>query len=1046
MRRFLEWVLRYRVAVIAATAAATVALGSQVTKLQVIIDPNSFLPKQHPFVRATDEVERRFGSEYVVVIGVTANSGDIYQPSVLQKVQRITAKIQDLPNVVSGNVLSLTARKAKDIVGDADGMVVRPLVDGAPEDPATLDALRAAMARNPAYVGTVVSEDGRTTAILAEFRDPGPGGFRSIVDRLTPIVDAERDASVRIAIGGLPPYLNAMEVYSERIAWLFPLAVLLTGLIHYEAFRTLQGLILPLVTAFLAVLWSLGFMGFARVPMDVFNITTPILILAVAAGHAVQILKRYYEEYNRLRTDDTLSPREANHGAVIASLSRTGPVMLVAGIVAALGFLSLLVFELSAVRTFGVFAGVGILSALVIELTLVPAVRSLLPPPAARERARERERRGWDRAVERVAAAIATRRSVVFATALVIAGISAAGAAQVQVDESMKGLFWDDMPIVQDDSHLNEQLAGTNTLYLLVRGNRPDAMKDPAVLQAMERTQAFLEQDANVGKTLSLTDFVKRMNRSMNGDDPAADRVPTDGALVSQYLLLYSMSGDPGDFDTYVDYDYQHANMWVFLKTDSSAYFTELASRLVPFIEREFPKDVSVEIGGSVAMAAAVRETIIRSKTLNMVQIGAVVLIVTAIVFRSIVGGLMVLVPLAGAVLANFGVMGWFGIPLNVPNALTSAMAFGIGADYAIYLLFRMREEYAQGASEEESAKLALLTAGKAVLFVAAAVGGGYATLLLSWGFNFHIWMAILISSAMVISSIATLTLIPALALVLRPRFIFGEQWRVALRARTAASTAAALLVLAATASAQSVPARDIMSRNFTVQRVPDSTSDAEIVLTNRVGQERRRKIVSTTKLKTNGIDNRRMTRFLSPPDVRDTAVLTVENSEGDDDIWIYLPALKKVRRLVASNKKDSFAGTDFTYGDVIGYRIDDWEHTVTGEETIDGAANYVVDSTPKTPAVRDATGYSKRRSWIRKDNFVQTKGEFWDRAGQLLKAVRFTDIRLVDSARQRWQPMKLEAINAQTGHRTVITLENFKANQGVKDEFFSARYLEEGR
>jgi outer membrane lipoprotein-sorting protein len=384
-----------------------------------------------------------------------------------------------------------------------------------------------------------------------------------------------------------------------------------------------------------------------------------------------------------------------------------------------------------------------------------------------------------------------------------------------------------------------------------------------------------------------------------------------------------------------------------------------------------------------------------------------------------------------------------------VPNALTSAMAFGIGADYAIYLLFRMREEFAHGVPAEEAARSALLTAGKAVLFVASAVAGGYATLLASWGFNFHIWMALLISTAMVVSAIATLTLIPALALALRPRFIFGEQWRTSLQPRPAATTAAAvaLLLAAATgATGQPLPAHEIMARNFVVQRVPDSTSDAEIVLTNRAGQERRRKIVSTTKLKANGLDNRRMTRFLSPPDVRDTAVLTIENAAADDDIWIYLPALKKVRRLVASNKKDSFAGTDFTYGDVIGLRVDDWDHAIVGEETVDGAATYVIESTAKTAATRDVSGYSKRKSWIRKDNFVQIKGEYWDRAGQLLKTVRFADVRLVDAARQRWQPMRLEAANVQTGHRTVITLENFTANEGVKDEFFSTRYLEAGR
>ena len=111
------------------------------------------------------------------------------------------------------------------------------------------------------------------------------------------------------------------------------------------------------------------------------------------------------------------------------------------------------------------------------------------------------------------------------------------------------------------------------------------------------------------------------------------------------------------------------------------------------------------------------------------------------------------------------------------------------------------------------------------------------------------------------------------------------------------------------------------------------------------------RKFSSRTKLKENGVDTMRMTRFSSPADVKNTVSLLIENAEGDDDIWIYLPALKKVRRLVAANKRDAFVGTDFSYGDMIGHKVDDWQHTIAGEETIDGRATWIVESTPARSA-----------------------------------------------------------------------------------------------
>src|SRR5205823_2130574 len=158
-----------------------------------------------------------------------------------------------------------------------------------------------------------------------------------------------------------------------------------------------QGFILPLVTAMFSVTWGLGFMGALGFPLDIFNAPTPILILAVAAGHAVQLLKRYYEEYYRLVHDTSLTLKQANEMAVIESLCGVGPVMMIAGGVAALGFFSLIIFEIATIRTFGVFTGVGILSAVVLEMTFIPAVRSLLRPPREAEHRVDNENRIWSR-------------------------------------------------------------------------------------------------------------------------------------------------------------------------------------------------------------------------------------------------------------------------------------------------------------------------------------------------------------------------------------------------------------------------------------------------------------------------------------------------------------------------------------------------------------------------------------------------------------------------------------------------------------------------
>ena len=244
--------------------------------------------------------------------------------------------------------------------------------------------------------------------------------------------------------------------------------------------------------------------------------------------------------------------------------------------------------------------------------------------------------------------------------------------------------------------------------------------------------------------------------------------------------------------------------------------------------------------------------------------------------------------------------------------------------------------------------------------------------------------------------------------------------------------------------SGWALTAVEIMEKNFIVGKYPDSTSESTMTLTNKSGQQRVRKTFGTSKLDTNGIDNKRMTRFLEPADVKGTVSLLVEHSDKDDDIWIYLPSLKKVRRLISSNKKDSFVGTDFSYGDVIGHKVQEWNHTLVKEEDVEGVACYVIESVPKDATVKANTGYAKRISWIQKDNFVSLKIVAYDEANELLKESTYKRWKEVEPVKHRWQVGILEAKNIQTGHHTVITIDQSKYNTGVKDDFFTTRYMEQ--
>lgn len=243
--------------------------------------------------------------------------------------------------------------------------------------------------------------------------------------------------------------------------------------------------------------------------------------------------------------------------------------------------------------------------------------------------------------------------------------------------------------------------------------------------------------------------------------------------------------------------------------------------------------------------------------------------------------------------------------------------------------------------------------------------------------------------------------------------------------------------------AAAELSARDIMEANFHVSKTKYMTNDSTMTLINDKGQQRVRKLHSVSALQPNGIDSKLMIRFLFPADVAGTGYLQIQHHDGDDDMWIYLPALKKVRRLVANNKKDSFVGSDFSYGDILPPVVDTYRHTILRSEVLEGEDCWVIESVPATDQIRKDHGYAGKTAWVRKSNFLEKKVEFLDTAGRPLKTITVPAVKEVDVASRKWWAMRREVVNHQTGHRTLLVFENLDTKAAVGDDFFTTRYLE---
>ena len=743
-----------------AVLAVTVLVGVGALRLHLSIRDADQLPQTHPYVAVYNEINETFGGGWAVIVAIVPDDGDVFRPEVLDKVARITAKLEALPELARGAVWSIAAQRVKRlsvVEGDLD---VRQLMPSVPSDPAAIAQLRHDVFADPRFIGTLVSADGGTAAVIADF----PPGIEptAIVGRIEAVVAPERGAGTAIVLAGSPVVLAAVDRATAQMAILFPIAVLVIGLVHYEAFRTAQAMVLPLVTALLSVACALGAMGWLGLPVDTWSAVTPVAILAIAAGHAVQILKRYYEDYAVLGD---------SRAAVISSIGHTGPVMVTAGLIAASGFASLATFQVTSVRVFGLLMAFGILSTLVIEMTFIPAVRVLMPPPASRERVRAGGGRLLGASLAGLGDRVIRTPGVVLALAGLLVAAALPGTRLVHVDNSLRELFPSSSRMRRDDAIVNARLAGTSTMRILVEGDSDGVIDEPEVLRAIDDLQRFLERDPQVGATTSIVDYLRQMDRVMRPEDHDPHALPPTRNLAGQYLFLYTLSG-PDDLAGLIDAGQRRAAILAYTKSDESAFADRLFRTTHEFVEQRFrglPVRVGIA-GGSLGAQAAMNEVVVREKIRNVVQVSAIIVLLSTLALRSVVGGVLVLVPLLVTVVLTAGIMGWTGIWLGMSTSAVLAMGVSIGADFALYLIFRLREEL-RTQSLEAGVRSALVTSGTAIFFVSSAVALGYLVLVAS-GFRAWVHLGGLTALMMVLSALAAMTLVPALVILLRPRFL----------------------------------------------------------------------------------------------------------------------------------------------------------------------------------------------------------------------------------------------------------------------------------
>jgi len=252
------------------------------------------------------------------------------------------------------------------------------------------------------------------------------------------------------------------------------------------------------------------------------------------------------------------------------------------------------------------------------------------------------------------------------------------------------------------------------------------------------------------------------------------------------------------------------------------------------------------------------------------------------------------------------------------------------------------------------------------------------------------------------------------------------------------------IIAVSLTTHAQStIMAKQIQQKSIEATRVSGTESLNKMTIINRNEQKRVRQMAVITKLYDNGNTEKKLIRFAAPADVKGVGFLTYDYKKKDDDKWIYMPALRKTRRIISSENAKSFMGSEFSYADMTLPNIEEYTYKLLGEETVKGILCYKIEIIPINDDVLDTNGFSKKIAFIGKTDFVLRKAIYFDVFEEKEKVMEVESIVEVDKANHKYRFKKIVMTNLQNSRKSIFEIEQIKFNPSIPDDYFTTRYLE---
>ena len=751
--RIVDLILGRRWSTVALATAVMLLMTGGARFITTTNDYRMMFSEDNPELVAFDALEQTYSESNKALIAIAPGDGTVFSREALGAIEQLTEAAWQAP--YSSRVDSLTNYSHSEAVGD--DLTVEPLVDaaGALSD-AELANVEAIALDSIETAGRLVSEDGRVGAVSINFFLPDE--LDAAVVEITDYLNATLDEA-RANHPDIDYYLTGDVVMNRAFAdatqddlrRLMPIVFVVIVAAAALLLRSLLGTLAIVIVLMFVVNTTLGLAGWLGTEFSPTNAGVPIIVMAVTVAYAVHIV--------------SVALMHMSHGldkrnAIAESMRHNATPVFLTSLTTAIGFLSLNASDSPPFHVLGNLVAFGVFCAFCYCMILLPAILSLLPlraPPL---------REGKSLFFDRLATFVIGRRTLLLWSVGAVAVVLIMGIPRNEISETWTRYFDDRYEFRRHTDFVIENLTGLDSLEYSLSAGREGGITDPEYLSTVDAFAEWFREQPEVTHVQAFPDIMKRLNRNMNGDDPAFHRLPEDSQLAAQYLLLYEFSLPFGiDLNDRIDVSKSATRMTAVAADLSGGELRALDERAQAWLQANAP-DMATAASGITMIFAHLSQRNIESMLRGTIIAMSLISLILILVLRNIRIGLISLLPNFIPAAVSFGLWGYLVGRVGMAASVVTVVAFGIIVDDTIHFLTKYLKARRQGLPAPEAVRYTFGAVGHALTTTTVVLSLGFLVFTAS-GFELSWALGILVSMTIVIALLTDFLLLPTLLMAI---------------------------------------------------------------------------------------------------------------------------------------------------------------------------------------------------------------------------------------------------------------------------------------